>query len=270
MWPAGGRRGALSLALVLAACHPTTRVAATEQPALRQHGEPLPILSSGGEMADLRDLSSPVTVVVLWASFCVPCVEHLPELEVLYERSLADPNLGLFVVSVDPPESRDRARALLAERAPTLPGYSDVEASVARWLMPRTKAGRTMHVLPLFAIIDADGEIHRRVDVEADRSGVSLSEVIEGALAGAMPAAMADVFAQGNPPLPPPGSTVKTTLMPDPSDEAIAEFLAWVETIHRQNPELSDDAIARTIEEIRARIEAGETRFELHIPGMTE
>ena len=68
--------------------------------------------------ADFSDLGSGERAYVnLWASYCRPCVGELP----LLERWSEEGDARVLVVSVDAPAARDRARALLAQRAPALP-----------------------------------------------------------------------------------------------------------------------------------------------------
>ncbi len=64
-----------------------------------------------------------VVVVNYWATWCIPCLQELPELDLLRER-YADRGLVVLAVSMDDPEKlEDRVRPFFAKRAPGLVSY---------------------------------------------------------------------------------------------------------------------------------------------------
>lgn len=64
-----------------------------------------------------------VVVVNYWATWCIPCLQELPELDLLQER-YADRGLLVLAVSMDDPEKlEDRVRPFFAKRAPGLVSY---------------------------------------------------------------------------------------------------------------------------------------------------
>lgn len=64
-----------------------------------------------------------VVVVNYWATWCIPCLQELPELDLLQER-YADRGLVVLAVSMDDPEKlQDRVRPFFAKRAPGLVSY---------------------------------------------------------------------------------------------------------------------------------------------------
>ena len=64
-----------------------------------------------------------VVVVNYWATWCIPCLQELPELDLLQER-YADRGLVVLAVSMDDPEKlEDRVRPFFAKRAPGLVSY---------------------------------------------------------------------------------------------------------------------------------------------------
>ena len=64
-----------------------------------------------------------VVVVNFWATWCIPCLQELPELDLLQER-YAERGLVVLAVSMDDPEKlEDRVRPFFAKRAPGLVSY---------------------------------------------------------------------------------------------------------------------------------------------------
>lgn len=112
---------------------------------------------------DLGALQGRVVLVDIWASWCVPCVEEMPLLDVMATR-LKKQGVEIIAVSVD--EEKENAQTFLSSR----PSWSLTVA--------HDPAGRVPEVLkpskmPTSYVVDADGIIRyvnegfRRGDVEA-------------------------------------------------------------------------------------------------------
>ncbi len=64
-----------------------------------------------------------VVVVNYWATWCIPCLQELPELDLLQER-YRERGLVVLAVSMDDPDKlEDRVRPFFAKRAPGLVSY---------------------------------------------------------------------------------------------------------------------------------------------------
>ena len=266
-------RAGLAAGLLCGACSPgsaassppsaaPTPVAEAVEPALRHRAEPLPLLRVGGGEADLRTEAAQVTVVELWATYCGPCIQRLPEYDAMRQRYAEDPRVRFIAVSIDGPGNHAKARAILRERAPTLPAYFDPDGAVTAWLMPRNRNDEQVTILPMLAIVDAESRVHRRVDVEQDRTGFAFDEVVQLALEGQMPPSMRNIHAQRNQPQFEPRQGLQMMIAPDPTPEQIDGFIEQLEQIYRRDPDFDDALIERRLAEIRVRIERGERRFE--------
>ncbi len=64
-----------------------------------------------------------VVVVNYWATWCIPCLQELPELDLLQER-YGERGLVVLAISMDDPDKlEDRVKPFFAKRAPGLVSY---------------------------------------------------------------------------------------------------------------------------------------------------
>ena len=98
-----------------------------------------------------------VVLVNLWATWCIPCVQELPEIDLLQTR-FRDRGLVVLAVSFDKPEKLDPdVREFFAEKAPNLVSYLQTEEDEYDFvsvLDPEWIGG-----LPTSFFIDREGEI---------------------------------------------------------------------------------------------------------------
>ncbi len=244
---------------------PATAPAATRapvEPALRSSTEPLPLLEVDGGETDLRNEAAQVTVVELWSVYCEPCIDRLPEYDAMRTRYANDPRVHFIAVNIDHSDEFIKAREILLERAPDLPAYLDPDGAVTEWLMPHDEAGRMVKILPLLAIVDERSRVHRRVNLDEDRTGFSFDEVVQLALESEMPPSMRNIHAQHIPSMPPARPGLRIGIIADATPEQRDAFIDKLEKIYRQDPDFSDEVIAERLADIRRRLEAGERSFE--------
>lgn len=89
-----------ALAASLAGC-----LGCTEQPRLRLIGSTAPdfTLQDSGHTISLHDYRGKIVVLNLWASWCLPCIEEIPDLNLLQKR-MGD-KITILAVSYDDTES---------------------------------------------------------------------------------------------------------------------------------------------------------------------
>jgi len=119
-------------------------------------GEPFPdidLRSVEGLQRKLQQLVSPgrKLLINLWATWCVPCAEEIPQLQRLHP-ALRDAGVDLVGVSVDL-ETVDNVPSYLASRQVSYPVYTTNESAM-ELLYPRGEA-----TVPLTVLLDADGRI---------------------------------------------------------------------------------------------------------------
>lgn len=126
-----------------------------------------------GDPVELADLRGEAVVLNVWATWCVPCREELPELQALQER-FAGEDVRVVGVSVDSRGAGTEVAAFLDARDIRFDAWLDPDEDVQR-------AFRTSGV-PETIVIDRDGVVVHRVKgpLESDRP---LDDEVERALA---------------------------------------------------------------------------------------
>src|SRR5712692_3550007 len=68
-----------------------------------------------GRPANFVDYMAPVTVLAFWATWCHPCLEELPYVEMLHQLYENDRDVSIVAVSIDSPSARELIRTTVAE-----------------------------------------------------------------------------------------------------------------------------------------------------------
>jgi thiol-disulfide isomerase/thioredoxin len=129
-----------------------------------------------GDTFDLSEHRGEVVLVNVWATWCAPCREELPELRALHERHGAR---GFTVVGV----SVDRRAALASVRQMT----QDFRLPYPIVFDPESEAieGWKVHGYPTSFLVDRSGAVTWRRDGIVRPQDDELGAAIEAALAGA-------------------------------------------------------------------------------------
>jgi peroxiredoxin len=135
-------------------------------------GKPAPAFtleSFDGKPLSLTDFRGQVVLLDFWGTFCIPCVNALPELQALHAKN-ASRGFAVVGVTVD-----DRAAMVAKATSRAKVTYPIVQATPAVWSAYKVNA------LPSLVLVGRDGRIVKRFGGEADRA--MMLATIEQALA---------------------------------------------------------------------------------------
>lgn len=128
-----------------------------EQPSRAQRGTAPIIPVTAQELLNrVRDGKGRVTVVNLWATFCLPCVEEFPDL-VRLEKTYGDQGVRVFFVSADFDSELPAVRRFLQKHGVTYPTFlkaQDDDNAFITTLHPDWSGA-----LPATFIYDAQGRL---------------------------------------------------------------------------------------------------------------
>jgi len=109
---------------------------------------PLKLNTLEGRSIDLAELKGQVVLVNFWATWCPPCVEEIPSLERLYQKTKPR---GLEILAVDVGETKEQMREFLKDKPITFPVLMDIDGSaLKRW---------NVHAFPTTLILDRQHKI---------------------------------------------------------------------------------------------------------------
>jgi peroxiredoxin len=155
--------------LVTAGCAPRTATPDGEREAA-QAGD-FTLRTVEGQTFRLSDhLGKQVILLNFWATWCVPCLGEMPELEKLHQR-YRDQGLLVVGVSMDGPESVANVQPTVRRYGLTYPILLDEETRVVGVYNPRRDA-------PFSVLIDRQGRIVQRFVGYAPGDEVKLEESI--------------------------------------------------------------------------------------------
>ncbi len=119
----------------------------------------------GGERA-LADYRGKVVFLNFWATWCVPCREEMPSMQVLYDE-LSDE--GLEIIAVNLLEAEEMVSAFVEENEFTYPIMLDRDG--------RVSLRYSVRAIPTSYILDRDGSV---IGVRAGFHDWSTPEIIDG------------------------------------------------------------------------------------------
>lgn len=129
--------------LLLAACGPS------------RNGAPTVTLPTyDGEVVTLSPQDSLVSLVVFWATWCIPCIEEIPQLK-HFQTTYADRGFRVISINIDDPEGHT---------APVMAQQFEINYPVLVDDGSGEKAFGGIRALPTSFLVGRDGTIKRRLE----------------------------------------------------------------------------------------------------------
>lgn len=142
----------LALGLMLAGCG-----TAEQTPSAPHYAAP----DTQGRNVTLADLRGNVVLVAVWATWCPPCIEKLPELQRLHSE-LSDEGLVLLGVNIDARDADATVEAALARAGARFRNLRDPDYRIMRSF--------ALTGVPAYLLIDRAGRLHARWSMEGNMS----------------------------------------------------------------------------------------------------
>ncbi len=143
--------------VALAATAPSYLLAADELPARLIDPKQVEPVTTDEFLQVVDHHKGKVIVVNLWATWCIPCIQELPDLSLLQER-YADRGVVVLAVSMDDPEKLDdKVRPFFAEKAPKLVSYLQTAEDEFSFVEPFDP--EWIGALPTSFFIDKKGDV---------------------------------------------------------------------------------------------------------------
>lgn len=130
---------------------------------ITDEGKPAPdfqLKTFDGKAVSLSDYRGKVVLLDFWATFCLPCVQALPELQSLHAKN-ASRGFAVVGVTVD-----DRAALVQKATSRARVGYPILKATPEVWNAYKVTA------LPSLILVGRDGAIIKRYGGEADKAAM--------------------------------------------------------------------------------------------------
>ena len=131
-------------------------------------------IAGDGQTKSLADWRGRVVLLNIWATWCVPCREEMPQLDQL-QADLGGENFEVVAVNIDK-RGGDKAKTFLEETG---------AAHLARYTDPSGKLFRKVRAvgMPTTLLIDRDGKEIGRLVGPADWGSAQAKRLIEAAIA---------------------------------------------------------------------------------------
>lgn len=145
-------------------------------PARVDIGAPVPAYSAvslAGDSVSLAAQRGKVVLLNVWATWCHPCRDEIPELQALHER-YASRGLELVGISVDTESADDAIRAFMRDFRMTYPVWRD----------PGERISAQFHIVgvPATFLIDREGVLRWRKTGPIQPGDPALRQALEQAL----------------------------------------------------------------------------------------
>ena len=134
-----------------------------------------------GNNVTLASLKGKVVVLSFWATWCGPCKEEMPHLQKMY-ASMEKEGLQVLSISTDDARSASKVKPYIMKMGYTFPVLLDRDSTVIGAYNPSK-------TLPYTVVIDAKGEVARRISGYNPGDEVQLAAFVGDLLGTAKPTA---------------------------------------------------------------------------------
>lgn len=110
----------------------------------------------------LSAYAAPVTVLVLWAVWCKPCLEELPYVEQLYQLYKGDPEVAILAISID--RVPERVKAEVERLGLSMPVLLDVDSNLRKAFSLSGLVPTLLYIFPDFEMLRESGFNPSRTD----------------------------------------------------------------------------------------------------------
>jgi thiol-disulfide isomerase/thioredoxin len=131
-------------------------------------------VSIDGDSVSLAGQQGGVVLLNVWATWCHPCRDEIPELQALHDR-YRDRGLGIIGVSVDASGNDDAIREFMREFRMTYPVWHDPDERISTQFL--------IFGVPATFLIDRKGIMRWRKTGPVQPGDTTLTRAIEQALA---------------------------------------------------------------------------------------
>jgi cytochrome c biogenesis protein CcmG, thiol:disulfide interchange protein DsbE len=141
------------------------------------------VVTLTGDTVALASFRGDVVLLNIWATWCLPCVQEMPALQLLHE-ALAPDGLRIVAVSVDAPPGILAPSGIFSGDIQAFVDSFNLTFTVLHDPSGRIQSRYQVNGLPTTFIIDREGRIRRRVlgaaEWDAPRFADDVRRVLEG------------------------------------------------------------------------------------------
>ncbi|MBE8714935.1 TlpA family protein disulfide reductase [Sphingobacterium hungaricum] len=120
-----------------------------------------------GEIINTASLKGKVVFINFWATWCGPCIQEMPSIQVLHDKLKDNPNVEFLLVEID--HENELAKEFMEKEKLNMPIYFP-EGDI-----PNTWLGQS---IPVTVILDKEGNIAARHEGMADYSTKQVEQFI--------------------------------------------------------------------------------------------
>lgn len=239
------------------------------QPRRGDSGATYELVTLDNKPTTLAAYRGKVTLVVMWATYCAPCLDEMTYVQAIADKYRRNPKVRVIAVSIDDNEVKTRSeiRKLVAKHKLSLPMLIDSKGQLMKRVAPRDKHGERHTVVPLMVVIDEQFRLRRKWGIDHQLPKVAfvdeVAQLIEPALRGEAPPA-ATPYQQ------PMGSFFSRKLLTvevsNLSEAEVGQYREQiVARIQRAQPRLRPKQLASLRAEVTAKLRKG-GRFAILVP----